>query len=192
MLTIERKEDKRMTRAFTHRLADIPDGVTVSANDLAGKVLLEGTPIGGKDASGLYHVVKTAALAVDVTAAATDYPVLKGHHFKAGDVITLGEGGKASAITAIDTSGTVSDTLTVTATLGVAATSGGAVYEAAAATTGSDSALRYAPFALVGESYEVGKTNLFVNAWTIGQIRESNIPVVGEAVKSKLKGIVFI
>jgi hypothetical protein len=56
MLTIERKKDERVIRAFTHKLADIPDGVTVSANDLAGKVLLEGTPIGGKDANGLYHV----------------------------------------------------------------------------------------------------------------------------------------
>jgi hypothetical protein len=52
-------------------LADIPDGVTVSSSDLAGKRLLEGTPVGGKDSDGIYHVVKVAALAVDVVASAT-------------------------------------------------------------------------------------------------------------------------
>jgi hypothetical protein len=179
-------------RAFTHKLADIPDGVTVSSSDLAGKRLLEGTPVGGKDSDGIYHVVKVAALAVDVVAAATGYPVLKGHHFKVGDVIMLKEGGKASAITAIDTSGASSDTLTC-ATLSVAATAGSVVYEAKVATTGSDSGLRYVPEALVGDSYDVeGQTNLFVEAWTIGQIREGNVPAVGAVVKSKLKGIVFI
>jgi hypothetical protein len=192
MITVERKKDERVIRAFTHKLADIPDGITVSAGDLAGKRLLEGTPVGGRDAGGVYHVVKTATLAANVTGTDTDYPVLKGHHFKVGDVIMLKEGGKASAVTAVDVSGTASDKLTVGATLGVAADEGGAVYQAAAATAGSDSALKYAPVALVGESYDVGQTNLIVNAWTVGQIRESNIPAMGDAVKGKLKGIVFI
>jgi hypothetical protein len=73
MLTIEKKKDERVTRAFTHKLADIPDGITVSVNDLAGKVLFEGTPVGGKDTGGLYHVVKTATLAANVTDTGTDY-----------------------------------------------------------------------------------------------------------------------
>ncbi|MDR2139768.1 MAG: hypothetical protein LBP50_09505 [Tannerella sp.] len=192
MLTIKRKKDERVIRAFTHKLADIPDGVTVSVNDLSGKRLLEGTPIGGRDAGGLYHVLKTATLAAAVTASDTNYPVLKGHHFMVGDVIMLSEGGKASAITSVDTSGATSDTLAVGATLGVAGAAGDAVYQAKTATAGSDSALKHEPVALVGESYDVEQTNLYVNAWTIGQVRESNIPAAGEAVKSRLKGIVFI
>jgi hypothetical protein len=193
MLTIDRKKEERVVRAFTHKLADIPDGVTVSPADLSGKRLFEGTPIGGRDASGIYHVVKAAALATDVTNSATGYPVLKGHHFKVGDIIMLGEGGKASAITAIDTSGVAFDTLTVAATLGVVATAGSVVYEAKATSTGTTSELKYIPVALVGENYDVdGLTNLFVNACTIGQIREENIPAVGEVVKTRLKGIVFI
>jgi hypothetical protein len=191
MLSIKRGKDERTVRAFTHKLADIPDGITVSTQDLSGKRLLEGTPV-GKDAGGLYHAVKTAALSAAVTATATDYPVLKGHHFKVGDVIMLGEGGKASAITAIDTSAPLIDTITVGTTLGAVAAVGDTVYQAATATTGSDSSFKYQPLALVGESYDVGNGNLIVNAWTIGQIRASNMPPAGAAVKSKLTGIIFI
>jgi len=35
-------------------------------------------------------------------------------------------------------------------------------------------------------------SNHIVNAWTIGQIRESNIPPIGAEVKAKLTGIQFI
>jgi hypothetical protein len=191
MLTIQRKKDERVVRAFTHKLADIPDGVTVSTQDLIQKRLLEGSPV-GKDGNGLYHVVKTGALTSDVTATDTDYPVRKGHHFKVGDVIMLKEGGKASAITAIDTSGAAFDVLTVGATIGVAAKTGDGIYQAGVATTGSDSVFKYEPLALVGESYDVGKGNLIVNAWTIGQVREANIPPLGDVVKAKLTGIIFI
>ena len=60
-IQIQRKKDKRVVKAFTHKLADIPGGVTVSAADLTQAVLHEGTPI-GKDANGLYHVVKVAVV----------------------------------------------------------------------------------------------------------------------------------
>ncbi len=46
MLKIDRKKDNRVIRAFTHKLADIPNGITVSADDLTQKVLHEGTPVG--------------------------------------------------------------------------------------------------------------------------------------------------
>jgi hypothetical protein len=191
MLSIKRKKDERAVRAFTHKLADLPDGITVSTADISGKILLEGTPV-GKGTNGLYHVVKTASLSAAVTNTETSYPVLKGHHFKVGDVIMLSEGGNASAITAIDTSAPLIDTITVGVTLGAAAAAGDVVYQAEAATTASDSVLKYQPVALVGESYNVGAGNMIVNAWTIGQVRESNIPPVGAAVKGKLTGIIFI
>ena len=57
----------------------------------------------------------------------------------------------------------------------------------------SGAAFKYAPVALVGESYDVDAlSNHIVNAWTIGQIRESNIPPIGAEVKAKLTGIQFI
>lgn len=197
MLKIDRKKDNRVIRAFTHKVADIPNGITVSADDLTQKVLHEGTPV-GKDENGLYHVVKVAVLTDDATNSATNsattYTVKKGHNFKVGDVLMLAPGGAAYAITAIATnSGDGSkDDLTVGTTLGVAAKAGDSLYLAAKAGA-SGAAFKYAPVALVGESYDVDAlSNHIVNAWTIGQIRESNIPPIGAEVKAKLTGIQFI
>lgn len=134
MLKIDRKKDNRVIRAFTHKVADIPNGITVSADDLTQKVLHEGTPV-GKDENGLYHVVKVAVLTDDATNSATTYTVKKGHNFKVGDVLMLAPGGAAYAITAIATnSGDGSkDDLTVGTTLGVAAKAGDSLYLAAEA-----------------------------------------------------------
>lgn len=193
MLKIDRKKDKRVVRAFTHKLADIPNGITVSAADLTQKVLHEGTPV-GKDENGLYHVVKVAVLSADATDTAAVYTVKKGHNFKVGDVVMLATDSKAYAITGIATNAgdATSDDLTVGTTLGKAAKVGDAIYHAAKAGA-SGSAFKYAPVALVGESYDVDAlSNHIVNAWTIGQIRESNIPPIGAEVKAKLTGIQFI
>lgn len=193
MLKIDRKKDNRVIRAFTHKLADIPNGITVSATDLTQKVLHEGTPV-GKDENGLYHVVKVAVLSADATNTATAYTVKKGHNFKVGDVVMLATGSKAYTITEIATNAddATSDDLTVDTTLGTAAKAGDSLYLAAKAGD-SGSAFKYAPVALVGESYDVDElSNHIVNAWTIGQIRESNIPPIGAEVKAKLTGIQFI
>lgn len=193
MLKIDRKKDNRVIRAFTHKLADIPNGITVSAADLTQKVLHEGTPV-GKDENGLYHVVKVAVLSADATNTATTYTVKKGHNFKVGDVVMLATGSKAYTITEIATNAddATSDDLTVDTTLGTAAKAGDSLYLAAKAGA-SGSAFKYAPVALVGESYDVDElSNHIVNAWTIGQIRESNIPPIGAEVKAKLTGIQFI
>ncbi|GAA6371326.1 hypothetical protein [Odoribacter splanchnicus] len=193
MLKIDRKKDNRVIRAFTHKLADIPNGITVSAADLTQKVLHEGTPV-GKDENGLYHVVKVAVLSADATNTATAYTVKKGHNFKVGDVVMLATGSKAYTITEIATNAddATSDDLTVDTTLGTDAKAGDSLYLAAKAGA-SGSAFKYAPVALVGESYDVDElSNHIVNAWTIGQIRESNIPPIGAEVKAKLTGIQFI
>lgn len=193
MLKINRKKDNRVIRAFTHKLADIPNGITVSAADLTQKVLHEGTPV-GKDENGLYHVVKVAVLSADATNTVTAYTVKKGHNFKVGDVVMLATGSKAYTITEIATNAddATSDDLTVDTTLGTAAKAGNSLYLAAKAGD-SGSAFKYAPVALVGESYDVDElSNHIVNAWTIGQIRESNIPPIGAEVKAKLTGIQFI
>ena len=193
MLKIDRKKDNRVIRAFTHKLADIPNGITVSAADLTQKVLHEGTPV-GKDENGLYHVVKVAVLSAAATNTATAYTVKKGHNFKVGDVVMLATGSKSYTITGIATNAddTTSDDLTVDTTLGTAAKAGDSLYLAAKAGA-SGSAFKYAPVALVGESYDVDElSNHIVNAWTIGQIRESNIPPIGAEVKAKLTGIQFI
>lgn len=192
-LQIQRQKDVRVNRAFTHKLADIPNGVTVSAADLTQAVLAEGTPVGKDAATGLFHVVKCAKLANTATSDATTYVVKKGHNFKVGDIVMLGANKKAYAITAIATNSgdATCDDITVSTTLG-AATAGAPIYQAAAAGA-SGSAFKYEPVALVGESYDVkALSNHVVNAWTIGQVKESNIPFCGSEIKAKLAGIRFI
>lgn len=154
---------------------------------------MEGTPV-GKDSEGLYHVVKIAVLTTAATTTTTDYTVKKGHNFKVGDFVMLKEGGKAYAITAINTTGSsVQDTITVGTTLGATAKIGDVLYQAEKESAGTSSAFKYEPVALIGESYDVEQlANHVVNAWTIGQIREANITPVGSAIKAKLTGIQFI
>lgn len=192
MLTIKKQKDNRVIRAFTHKVADIPDGITVSAKDFTQRKLSEGTPV-GKDANGLYHIVKTATLTAAVTTTTTDYEVVKGHNFKVGEFVMLKEGEKAYAITAIDTSNNTHDVIIVGTTIGATAAKGDVLYQAAAESTDTSSKFLYEPIALVGESYDVEpESNLIVNAWTIAQVREANINPVGNAVKAKLTGIIFI
>ena len=188
-LKIDRKQDKRVVHACTHMLADIPNGVTVCSSELvAGGILQEGTALGGKDAAGLYHVVKTARLTEDATATTKAYKVAKGHHFKVGDFIMLKVGAKAYKITSINTSETLYDTINVGTTLGEAATAGAALVLAAAESADTTSAFKYVP-----KAYDVeALNNHFVTAVTIGQFKESVIPAVSDDIKAALPGISLI
>ena len=153
----------------------------------------EGTALGGKDAAGLYHVVKTARLTEDATATTKAYKVAKGHHFKVGDFIMLKVGAKAYKITSINTSETLYDTINVGTTLGEAATAGAALVLAAAESADTTSAFKYVPKAMTGDSYDVEALNShFVTAVTIGQFKESVIPAVSDDIKAALPGISLI
>lgn len=192
-LRIDRRSDKRVVHACTHMLADIPNGVTVCSADLvAGVPLIEGTAI-GKDAAGLFHAVKTAQLTETANNSATSYKVKKGHHFKKGDYVMVKVGAKAYAITAIDTSETTHDTITVGTTLGVEVKQGGALVQADKESTNNTSAFKYVPKAMTGDSYDVRELdNHLVAAVTIGQFKESVIPVQNDDIKAALTGIVLI
>ena len=188
-MTIQRAKDNRVVRAFTHRVADIPNGVTISTAEFVQTVLKEGTPVGKDPVTGLYHPVKVAILTVAALATDVVYIVAKGHNFKVGDFIMLKPLGKAYAITAIATNATDpnSDDLTVGTTLGAAAAIGDGIYQAAAQATTNVSAFKYQPIGLVGESYDiVAGENHIVNVVTIGQVREALIPAPGAEVKSRL------
>ena len=195
MLTIIRQKDNRVVRAFTHRLADIPNGVNVSSSEFTQSVLKEGTPVGKDATTGLYHPVKVAILTAAAGATDVTYTVAKGHNFKVGDFIMLKPGAKAYAITAIATNETdeTSDDITVGTTLGAAAAKGDGIYQAKAEATGTQSKFKYEPVGLVGESYDIEpNSNLLVNVVTIGQVREALIPALGAEVKAKLPLIKFI
>lgn len=191
-MRIERKKDERTAHACTHNLADIPNGVTVVIADLTpGVPILEGTPI-SPDEAGLYHVVKTAKVTEAATNAATAYKVAKGHHFKVGDFVMFKTGAKSYAITAIDTTSTTHDTITVGTTLGVAIPVGGVLTQAKeeSATT---SKFKYSPFACLGDSYPVeALTNTAVAAVTFGQFKSALCPPISDDIKAALPTIKFI
>lgn len=174
---------------FLSKIEDIPGGVTVAVKDLVQTRVGAGTPI-GKDANGLFHVVKTAKMQADAAADATVYKVLKGHNFKVGNY--LANGAKAYAITAIDTSNADYDALTVGTTLGVAAT-GAILYEGdKSAATGVT--FKYAPTALVGTTFDViTGDNHSTDAIVRGSVTEVNISAyISDAIKAALPLIRFV
>lgn len=194
MLQIKKQSDERVLHAFTHKLADIPGGVTVSAARLTQGKILEGTPI-GKGSDGIYQVVKTAVVAAAGTATTdTTYTVKKGHNFKVGEYIMAATGAKAYAITTIATNSgdSTCDDITVGTALGVNVAIGDVLMEAAAQSASTTSAFKFAPVALVGDAYDV-EGNMVVSAVTMGQIDTAKTAVVfGSAVKKALPNINFI
>lgn len=186
-LKIDRKKDNRVVKCVLHRVADIPGGVTVSVAGLGGSALFEGTPI-GKGANGMFEVCKTAQI---ITAAAVDavtYEVAKGSHFKVGDYFAA-ETANGQAITAIDKTDPAKDVITVGTTLGAVIAADTCAFE----TTGANTTSKVTPSAFAGSNEDVeANSNLFVSAWVMGVIRESNAPKVSDAIKTALKGVIYV
>ena len=133
--------------------------------------------------------VQTCALPISDTIVT----VKKGHHFKVGDVITAGAGGKAIAISAIATNATTATNDDLTITAGLVFTVGAIVYQATSATTGSDSTIKYPEIGLLSEDYEFASgDNLFVSVVTIGQICASKMQKkLPTTIKNLFKTIKF-
>lgn len=186
MLTIKRANDTRVVKCIQHRVADIPGGVTVSVKNLVGGAnLLEGTPL-AKGTDGVFVVVKTAQIVTDADASATAYEVAKGSLFAVGDKFAVD--GNVATITAIDTSDSAKDVITVDATLGVAVSAGACAYE-----SDDSGKLANTPIAIAGSNYTVvADTNLFVDAWVIATVLEDNAPAVNDDIKTALKNIVYV
>jgi len=191
-LKINRAADTRVIKSILHRLADVPNGVTVSVADIGGAALKEGTPLAYASADGMYHVCKTVLIVSDAADNATTYDVAKGHHFKVGDIFAT-EGANGKAITAIDkTTNTDKDVITLATTLGVAITAASATV-AFQATTSGGKVVKHVPTAIAGDDQDVvaGET-LSTSAWVIAVVRAGNAPLVNDTLKATLKGIHYI
>lgn len=117
-------------------------GFLLSATSLPDDTVIPaGTPLVISESARTASILGYGIAQANAGGAAVAYPVLKGHTFKVGDYLATGAtGGKAYAITAIDsTSSTVYDTLTVGTTIG-AVTAGDLLY-ASTATGATASAL---------------------------------------------------
>lgn len=165
-MTVNKRKDSALAKSpIVHKIADIRGGVTVDVSELTQDYLPAGTPI-SKPVSGVCHVVKYAILQANAANDATVLKVLKGHNLKVGDKVFAVSGGKNYGISAIDTSNSAYDEITVGTTLGVALTAGAAIYQGVATTGASAGAFLYEPFAIVGTgSLVVANTNIITDAW---------------------------
>lgn len=186
-MTVQRRKDTRTPRVFMHKLGDIRGGVSVKVSELGGDYLNEGAVLSAPE-DGICHVVKIAVLSAEATNSATDIKVHKGHNFKVGDFVMANEGGKAYAITAIETADKAFDTIKVKTTLEVKIDKGGFLIEAAAESATTTSKLKYIPLSVVGTGKPiVPNSNLDTDAWLIGVTKGNPLP---DCVMKHLKGIV--
>lgn len=185
-MTVKRIKDTRTPRVVMHRVADIPGGVSVKTAELGADWLPEGAALSAPE-NGICHVVKTSEVAAAVAESATSITVKKGTLFNVGDIVMAKEGDKASKITAIDRTAKDTDKITISAAIGAIAL-GGAIAEAKAASTGTTSALKYEPKAIVGTGKPViNGENIDTDAWLIAVTKGNALP---DCVASKLKGII--
>jgi hypothetical protein len=150
-------------------------------------VLVAGTPLVLDDVNRTATVLHTAVAKANAGGAATTYQVAKGHTFQVGDYMASGAtGGKAYAITAIDTSNSAYDTLTVGTSIG-AVTAGDLLF-ASTATGATSSALAGANGLLYEET--VARVGTSVSAVIRGTAYARRIPV--NAAIMALPGLRFI
>lgn len=185
-------KDTRKVDAFVTKLEDIPGGGTVAVTELTQASVEEGTPV-GVDSNGLFHVVKTAKVTDAATSSATEYKVAKGHNLKVGEFIALKTGGKAYAISAIDTSEADYDTITVGTTLGLAAAAGDVIFQAAAESATTTSAFKYTPIGLTGTGFDVVSGNNHTSDIVVrGTVKKDVAAPSGAYVQAALPLIRFV
>lgn len=137
----------------------------------------------------------------------SSFNVDKGHDFVVGDIIA----GKAAdkftgkTITNIDRGNDAYDTITVGANMAVAIADDDVLIAVKAVNDVGATAANQKSFtrtninyqgdavAFAGSNEDVeSDSNLFVSAWVMGVIRESNAPIVDSAIKAALKGVIYV
>lgn len=170
-------------------LEDVTGGGTIARADV--KAVVDELPplvVVGKDANGLYHVVKTAKVQAIAAADAVAYRVVKGHLFVVGDVVTNGGAlaKAAQAITAIDKTNADYDTITLAATITAAAVGDILVLANATAAAGS-AAFKYVPLAITMNKVNTTVANQQSGLLANGTVIESVMPYpIDAAIKAKL------
>lgn len=128
-------------------LEDVQGGGTIARSDLAGAIFagrkLDELPplviVVVDETTGVYHVLKTAAVQAVAAADAVAYQVKKNHLFAVGDAVTIGGdfAKAADVIAAIDKSNPIFDKITLAGTIGAAAVGEVLVQAKAKAVAGS-------------------------------------------------------
>lgn len=164
-------------------------GFTLDRTGLTvGDVIPAGSPMNYDESTRKAKLVKTAKLQASATNSATAYKVFKGHLIKVGDYIASAVGGAAYAVTAIDSSNSDYDELTVGTTLGVVLAAGAPIFVSTA--TGATAAANSANGLLYED--EVVEENCTVSVVVAGMVYARRIPSIPSTILSTLpKTIIF-
>ena len=170
--------------AWRKMLADIPNGGSVKVADIRGDVLYDGTPV-YKGSDNLWHPIYTAVMQAAANSSAVKYKVLKGHSLKVGDYLYNGSTGYA--ITAIDTTETAYDEVTVGTTLGAAAVGAVLVAGVSSGATPNPQGL------VIGHHVVESGMNLETGIGVIGTVMSGFVKTtMSSTQKAALTGIVFV
>lgn len=171
--------------AWRKMLADIPNGGSIKVADIRGGMLYDGTPVFYNSTDHLWHPIYTAVMQANAGSTATAYKVLKGSQLKVGDYLYNGTTGYA--ITAIDTTNSAYDEVTVGTTLGAA--SAGAILVAGV----SGGATPNPQGLVIGHHIVESDTNLDTGIGVIGTVMEVHMKTtMSSTQKAALTGIVFV
>lgn len=182
-------------------IEDVIGGGTIARADFVGAafggIQLDELPplvVVGKDADGVYHAIKTAAIQAIAAADAVEYRVKKNHVFVVGNAVTLGGDltKAADVITAIDKSNADYDVLTLAATIGAAAV--GDVLVLAKEAAAADSAeFKYTPECITMNPVNLTVANQSSGLLVRGTINAAVLPFpLDAALKALLKDIRFV
>jgi hypothetical protein len=189
-LTMKREISAGGVPVFQNNTENAMGGFALDVTGLAtGATIPAGTVMGYDEATRKAKVLKVAKVQANAGNTATDVQVEKGHLVAVGDYLAAVIGGKAYAVTAIDTTNADYDKLTVGTTLGVALTAGDALFVSSA--TGASAAL-YATVAkgLLYQEVKVGENEPVAIA-VRATVYERRIPIVTAAIKALLPNIIF-
>jgi hypothetical protein len=102
----------------------VQGGFVLQGTFIGGTIIPAGTPLVFNEATRTATLLHTAVVYANASNTATAYQINKNSNLIVGDYLAVVPGGAAEAITAIDTSNPLYDSVTVGTTLGVAVTAG--------------------------------------------------------------------
>jgi len=176
MIQITKTSDKITKKNIVNRYGDIPGGVSVVLSDLpVGAIIPEATPL-SVPSSGKRSICKSAVILTG--SSTTVFKVAsETNQFKVGDFLMRIVGGLAYAITVVTDNGDETTSLTVGTAL-ESATVGGYIYQAAAQSATTTSALKYTADVILKEGFVVPSASQVIwiaDAYLRADVVESSI-----------------
>ncbi len=190
-LTLKKEVSSGRIPVFQKEFEVAQSGYNLDISDLpVDEIVPVGTPISCSDVTRKATVLKSAVLLENEADNETEYKVLKGHFLKVGEDVGAVIGGAAYAITAIDTSNSGYDVVTLGTTLGVALNAGDVLVKSSA--NGANAcALHVVPTGLILDDAKI-QENVSCASVLRGTVYARRIANgVHSAVKTALNLIVF-